>query len=140
MKNKMLPSVFLLLSVQFCISSCNKKAIESNPNFSLTEFLTTAPWKISFFKNGATDVTADFDNYTFTFLSNGKIYAANSAETITGSWANENSATQLDILISGKSSIPYISKKWLVVSTENSSLVLQENNSGIVSELRLVRK
>ncbi len=140
MKKQISVLLFFLLSIQFGFTSCTKKTAESNPNFSLTEFLIAAPWKVSYFKNGPNEITTEFENYTITFLSNGKIYAANSVETITGSWTNENSATQLNLLVNGNNPLPYLSKNWMVTSTENSTLILQENNSGFINELRLVRK
>lgn len=67
------------------------------------------------------------------------MYAANSSETISGAWANENSATQLNISISGNSQLTYLNKNWIISSTANSTIIMQDGNSGNISELHFVK-
>ncbi|GDX52529.1 hypothetical protein LBMAG27_15760 [Bacteroidota bacterium] len=140
MKNQLLILFALFALVVSAFSSCKKPITESNPNFSLTELLTSGPWEISFFFDGTTDRSTEFNRFTFTFLSNGIMYAANSSETISGAWANENSATQLNISISGNSQLTYLNKNWIISSTANSTIIMQDGNSGNISELHFVKK
>lgn len=126
--------------VVVAFSSCKKSATDTNPNFSLTELLTSGPWEITYFNDGTNDRASNFSGYTFTFLSSGKMYAANTTETVTGAWTNENSASQLNITIAGNSPLPYLNKSWIISSTANSTIILQDDNSGNISEIHLVKK
>ena len=137
---QLLISLAFFVFVVFTFSSCKKPVADSNPNFSITELLTSGPWEITHFTDGTNDRSSNFSGYTFTFLSSGKIYAANTTETITGTWTNENSVTLLNISISGNAPLPYLNKNWIVSSTANSSVILLDDNSGSVSEIHLVKK
>ena len=140
MKKQLLILFALFALVVFTFSSCKKPITDSNPNFSLTELLTSGTWEISYFIDGTTDRSTDFNRFTFSFLSNGIMYAANSSETISGAWANENSATQLNISISGNSQLTYLNKNWIIGSAANSTIIMQDGNSGNISELHFVKK
>lgn len=140
MKTQLQISLALFALVVFTFSSCKKPVNDSSSNFSLTELLSSGPWEISYFTDGTNDRSAAFSGYTFTFLSSGKMYAANSTETLNGSWTNENSATFLNITISGKAPLSYLAKSWLINSTDHSTIILQNDNSGNISEIYLVKK
>ena len=134
------PFVLFALLVVIAITSCSKPDADANPNFSLTELLTSSAWKITFCSEAGNDRSSNFEGYTFSFLTSGKMIASTASENSMGSWNNENSASILNITINGNSPMPYLNKIWSVTSTENSTIILQNDNSGLITEIHFVKR
>ena len=131
----------LLLSLSgFIFSSCKKQADNTNSNFSITEFLSSAQWEVAYYADGDTVLTDNFKDYTFTFLSDGKMYAANETLSIEGAWTNDNTNQNLNITISGANSVNELTNLWEVISTENSSIQISYEISVDKKLLTFVKK
>jgi hypothetical protein len=84
MKNLKFFSYVLILTVACFITSCTRENISYGE--TTREAITRAQWSIDYYFAGQ-DRTAEFSNYTFSFVGNGTLKADNGTNSFNGNWS-----------------------------------------------------
>lgn len=104
--------------------------------------MSTGSWSITLYNDSGVDETGDYDNYTFTFASDGKLIADNGMETFTGLWyitkdddgsddsTDDENDIDFNIAFSSNDLLLEISDDWDVSSWSGSSLELIDVSGG----------
>ena len=83
--------LFATVVLFFSVFSC-KKAVEDLKRNYVIDIMTKGRWYVEQFKEGSTDVTADFTGFEFQFYENGKVEGIKNTVTEQGTWAGDVSA------------------------------------------------
>jgi hypothetical protein len=121
--------VFLgLCSMVF--ASCTKK--DDSPA-SVADAVTTGTWRVTHFSEGSSNETDDFNGYTFTFQSNGKVLAAKGGVIKEGNWSESTSSQKLVIDLGVKSDankpLGELTDDWVIKSKTATKINLTDDNS-----------
>lgn len=83
---------------------------------NLIALLTSGTWRVDLFVD-ETNQTAEFQNYTFTFLANGTLTALQSGNTSTGNWEIEadDDEMELEIEFENEAVLEKLNQEWHVL-------------------------
>jgi heat shock protein HslJ len=95
MKNLKFFSYVLILTVACFITSCTRENISYGE--TTREAITRAQWSIDYYFAGQ-DRTAEFSNYTFSFVGNGTLKADNGTNSFNGNWSLVTDGHRNDVL------------------------------------------
>ena len=84
--------LFLATIILFIGAFGCKKAVEDIKRNYVIDIMTNGRWYVEQFKEGSTEVTADFAGYEFQFYENGKVDGIKNTTTQQGTWAADVSA------------------------------------------------
>ena len=120
--------VFLgLCSIVF--AGCTK---EDSPA-SVVSVVTNGTWRVTHFSERTNNETDDFNGYTFTFQSNGKVLAAKSGVIKEGNWSESTSSQKLVIDFGVKTDankpLGELTDDWVIVSKTATKINLTDDNS-----------
>jgi hypothetical protein len=102
---------------------------------------TGGAWNVaSFIENGVNE-TNDFNNVSLTFNANGTVTAQRNAQSRTGQWTSaiDNGTIELIIGFQGPAVLNELNEDWVVVSSSDTDLDLQDIGPGTNSTLALSR-
>jgi hypothetical protein len=123
--------IFVILG--FCsiiFSSCTK---EDNAVNNVADAVTNGTWRVTHFSERSNNETSDFNGYTFTFQSNGKIIASKNGVAKEGNWSESTSSNKLIIDLGAKSDankpLGELSDDWVIVSKTDTKINLTDDNS-----------
>lgn len=77
----------------------------TSSSLPVQEIITLGKWKVIYFVQGHDDLGSDFDNYVFTFNSDGSMIADDHGNQTTGSWRYQEAVFYYGIPVYGSS--PY---------------------------------
>jgi hypothetical protein len=121
--------LFLFLGIcSIGFVACTKK---DETVSSVADAVTAGTWRVTHFSERSTNETDDFNGYTFTFQSNGKVLAAKNGVIKEGNWSE--SATKLIIDLGAKvdanKPVGELSDDWVIVSKTATKINLADDNS-----------
>jgi hypothetical protein len=116
-----------LCSIAF--AGCTK---EDSPA-SVADAVTTGTWRVTHFSERSNNETDDFNGYTFTFQSNGKVLAAKGGVIKEGNWSESTSSQKLVIDLGAKSDankpLGELTDDWVITSRTATKINLTDDNS-----------
>jgi len=120
----------------FFFFSCSKEQIAKN---AVMNAMTSGQWKVVSFKNGSTDVTADFSAYTFQFKENYTVDAIhNSTVEKTGAWtADANAKTITSTFTNATHPIILLNGTWQITNNSWTFVEASQTVNGTLRTLRL---
>jgi hypothetical protein len=132
---KILISFLLAL---FFFSSCKKKVEEIQTNLVI-EAMTNGQWKMVNFKDGPTDLTADFAPYSFQFKKDLTVDAIkNGSVAKTGTWnANAEAKTITSQFTGAPHPLPFLNGTWKITNNSWTFVEASQEVNGVVRVLRL---
>lgn len=105
---------------------------------SATPHVTKGAWKINLFTESKNDQTSEFEGYTLTFESNGKIIATKKGETITGNWYEDDITKKINITLNTKDpALAKLNHYWNITGISNSELDLKNSQNPTTGRLQL---
>ena len=120
----------------FFFFSCSKEQIAKN---AVMNAMTSGQWKVVSFKNGSTDVTADFSAYTFQFKENYTVDALHNATVEkTGTWtADANAKTITSTFTNAAHPIILLNGTWQITDNSWTFVEASQTVNGTLRTLRL---
>ena len=110
--------------------SCTKK--DDSPG-SVADAVTTGTWRVTHFSERTNNETDDFNGYTFTFQSNGKVLASKGGVIKEGNWSESTSSQKLVIDLGAKSDankpLGELTDDWVITSKTATKINLTDDNS-----------
>lgn len=128
--------VIVLFAITFALGSCTTSSRSSNNNTTtpaqVIQTVQSGAWKISYFFDSGKNETNNYNNYLFTFQSNGTLTASNGSNTVNGTWSsgNDDSQTKLDISLGNTNPWDDISDDWHVIAQSSTQIQLQDVSGG----------
>lgn len=125
-----------LFAITFALGSCTTSSQSSNNNTTtpaqVIQTVQSGAWKISYFFDSGKNETNNYNNYLFTFQSNGTLTASNGSNTVNGTWSsgNDDSQTKLDISLGNTNPWDDISDDWHVIAQSSTQIQLQDVSGG----------
>jgi hypothetical protein len=125
-----------LFAITFALGSCTTSSRSSNNNTTtpaqVIQTVQSGAWKISYFFDSGKNETNNYNNYLFTFQSNGTLTASNGSNTVNGTWSsgNDDSQTKLDISLGNTNPWDDISDDWHVIAQSSTQIQLQDVSGG----------
>jgi hypothetical protein len=105
---------------------------------SATPHVTKGSWKINLFTESKIDKTTNFDGYTLTFESNGKIIASRNGQVITGNWYEDDIIKKININLDTKDpALTKLNDYWNISDISNAGLELQNADNPSDGRLQL---
>ena len=101
----------------------------------LIENLTTGSWFVTLFQDDGDDDTTDYDDYEFSFFTNGSATAVSSSETVNGFWSIEDDDNGLELILNFENSgsdDPFedLNDDWDVLESSQVIIRLSDESSG----------
>lgn len=129
---KKLCTVFLLV----LLFSCNKEEMARN---AVVNAMTSGYWKVVAFKNGTSDVTAEFSPYKFQFKENLTVDAINNTTLEqTGNWtADANAKTITSTFSNAVQPVMYLNGTWQITKSDWTFVEASQTVNGELKTLRL---
>lgn len=125
----------LLLVIMIAFSSCKKEDNSSSTSQSATAILSSniqqGNWRVTSFIENGVNQTNHYTGYQFQFASSGTVTAVNGGSTVSGTWSSGSDNSQLKLILSFGSAVPFqeLNSDWHV--TQNSSTIIKlEDVSG----------
>ncbi|WP_323789161.1 hypothetical protein [Psychroserpens sp.] len=141
--------LLLMLSFSLMSSMCTNDDDGGNPNnntLQIAEIVSTAQsgaWRITNFNDSGQNETSDFNDYDFSFNSDGSLVVTNGSNTVTGSWSvtddsnsNDDSSSDDDIDFNIFFPVPEsndfedLNDDWDIVSTSSTKIELIDVSGG----------
>jgi hypothetical protein len=125
-----------LFAISFALGSCTTSSQSSYNNTTtpaqVIQTVQSGAWKISYFFDSGKNETNNYNNYLFTFQSNGTLTASNGSNTENGTWSssNDDSQTKLVILLGNTDPWNDISDDWHVIAQSSTQIQLQDVSGG----------
>ena len=122
--------VFLFLSIcSIVFAGCTKEDAPA----SVANAVTSGTWRVTHFSERSNNETSDFNGYTFTFQSNGKVLASKNGVIKEGNWSESTSSQKLIIdlgpKVSGNEPLGELSDDWVIVTKTSTKINLADDNS-----------
>jgi len=135
----------LALASLFMIVSCSKSTDETiNPDSKTGQ--VTGSFKVTSYLDSGKDETTDYSAYSFSFNSDGTFTASAGSAGFAGSWQlgnsgsdDDNSSNRLLITITGNKQMDDLSHNWLIVSLDNTTIHLVDDNPASMEEITFTR-
>ena len=112
-------------------TNCSKNS--SSDNGSLSSIVTSGQWHVSLFSEHGNNETSDFNNYNFTFLSDGTLMAEKGSSMVHGTWSENSSSKKLIINLGPKQDsnkpLGELTDDWEIVATSGTKISLTDDNS-----------
>lgn len=130
--------IVLLVLVVFFMGSC-KKAIEQTQLDALMKLITNGQWKVTTYKQDATDVTAQFAAYAFQFKEEGTVDAIKSGQVDkTGTWVGNTSNLTIQSSFGNvEAPLNLLNGTWSVTKTSTTFVESRQQVNGEERFLRL---
>ena len=117
------------------ITSCSKDSTTTTQGTTIatSTLLTQGTWKVTYFKDGGTDGTANYSGYVFTFVSGGGVGVINGSIVYNGSWTTHNGDSQNKLYLDfGVTTSPFaeLKKDWHIVEKTSTRLRLEDVSGG----------
>jgi len=133
--------LFAPFFIFFTIFSC-KKAVNDLKRDYVIDIMTKGRWYVEQFKEGPTDVTADFTGYEFQFYENGKVDGIKNAVTEQkGTWAGDVSAlTITSNFPSAGAPLQKLNAVWKLIDSYPDQVIAQTTVGADIHYLKLRKK
>lgn len=132
MKSAKAFAVFLLF-ISLLFTNCSP---DHDYLFTTNELITRGNWDVEFFKDDTK--TAVFNNYSFQFNGDGKLYGTDGVKTVEGSWNVIRDVDRTDVLtinMNEQGNVGELSNVWSVKAKSTEAFTLQAKGS--TTEFRL---
>lgn len=128
----------LLFGLLACLFSCKKTEEKIQQNIIL-EAMTNGYWKVTSYKMGSMDHTADFASYKFQFKTNYTVDALrNSSVEKTGSWqADPDARTITSTFTNTTDPLNLLNGTWVITKNSWTYVEARQTVSGTEHTLRL---
>ena len=131
MRTTKLSVSFTLLLSAFFFTNCTKDT-QVNYTENTSEIITQGKWTVEYFFANQ-DLTAQYNNYQFTFLGNGTLTATNNTMQVHGNWRMIKDVDRKDILqiniITGDPNLVEMNEHWNVTDKTLLKLAMVEGNN-----------
>lgn len=126
-------SWFLAILLSACIISC-KDEYNNNPAPTVDpEAPTTGTWRVTLFTDSGNNETSDFNDYTFTFDSDGSAIASKGATNRNGTWSINSSRTEFNLDFGAKSDankpLGELTDDWKIISVTSTEIKLKDDKN-----------
>jgi hypothetical protein len=128
----------LLLTLIFLFTACGEKVETTQQNIIL-DAMTNGQWKVTSFRMGSMDHTADFTSYKFQFKTNSTVDALNSGSLEkTGTWQADPAARTISSQFANASStLTLLNGTWVITDNSWTYVIASQTVNGTVYSLRL---
>jgi hypothetical protein len=133
-------SILLLLAISFVLFSC-KKIVEKAAQDALLSLMTTGQWKMSKYTANGSDITPEWNGYTFKFYENLTVDAIKNGGTIsTGNWNGDYNANTFyaDFPVSANDTLRKLNGTWYRDNSTSTSV--DATNTATSNKLKLVKQ
>lgn len=131
----------LLITTTVLFTNCSPDH-DYNSIATTEQVLTLSQWSVDHYQNQSQ--TMPLGNYRLFFNSSGTLNVKKGNEIIAGSWTSSFNANNQEIisitLNSADASLMELNKNWKVLSLQSSSVLFEENNTGIACQLRIKKE
>ena len=131
MRTTKLSVSFTLLLSAFFFTNCTRDT-QVNYTENTSEIITQGKWSVEYFFANQ-DLTAQYNNYQFTFLGNGTLTATNNTMQVHGNWRMIKDVDRKDILqiniITGDPNLVEMNEHWNVTDKTLLKLAMVEGNN-----------
>ena len=132
--------LFTPVFIIFSIFGCKKTVDNIKKNYVL-DIMTNGRWYVEQFKEGPTEVTADFNGYEFQFYENGKVDGIKTAVTTQGTWAADVDAlTITSNFPSAGAPLSKLNAVWKLVDSYPDLVIAQTTVGSDLYYLKLRKK
>jgi hypothetical protein len=127
-----------LIVFLFTFISCGKGG-DNAPSLFVLQAMTDGQWKVSNYDKGTTDVTSDFNGYSFQFKTNLTVDALkNGATEKSGNWTADGSAKTITAnFTSASNPLDLLNGTWNISNTTWTSVDATQSVNGVIHTLRL---
>lgn len=148
LKTLIMKKYFAIIGTLICslcfFSSCEKDEntleVTTADIPEITSIINSGEWMITYYFDSVKDETSDYQNYVFTFGSDGSLTASNSSTAISGVWSitdsdgstDDNSAEDVDFNIgfSAPEIFQELSDDWEILRYSNNKIELTDVSGG----------
>ncbi len=129
-----------LFGLFFLIASCENSLTDddsSSQDISVIISEENALWRISYFWDKDKDETNDFQGYTFTFESDGKLEAKKGDQLQAGTWRviQDDGRQKFVIDLGQLSPLEELTDDWLILEKSSTVIKLKDDNDEHLEEL-----
>ena len=113
----------LLLFISFLFTNCSP---DRDYLFTTDEIITRGNWDVEFFVDD--NKTAAFNNYSFQFNANGKVYGTDGTKSVEGNWNVIRDVDRSDLLtinMNEQDNVNELSNAWSVKAKSNEAFTFQ---------------
>lgn len=142
---------FIGLVFVSCESSDDSDGLNDMANIEqVKSTIMSGSWRVTVFEEDGMDETGYFANFTFTFMSDGRLTADNGETSVSGAWSITSDSNSSDddsssdddvdfnIYFASPANFTEISEDWDIVSFSDSRIELRDVSGGDGSIDRLV--
>lgn len=123
-----------VICITICITACTHKSnvlpTSSSPVITAGN-PATGEWTVILYTNEGVDETPDFDNYTFTFSSNGTFTATRGSLSVNGTWLRKADDSKekllLDISSATDSHLAELNEDWIISLMTDQNINLADD-------------
>lgn len=131
---------FSLFGLFLLIASCENALSDddsSSQDISVIVSENNAQWRISYYWDKDKDETSDFQGYTFTFESDGKLKAQKGDQLQAGTWRiiQDDGRQKFVIDLGQLSPLEELTDDWLILEKSTSIIKLKDDNDDHLEEL-----
>ena len=104
---------------------------DDDGNQEVDSVLTDGLWQVASYLDDGDNETSDFDGYQLDFKIDGSVTAANSSNTISGTWSTKSGGTELALDFNNNIPMNELNDDdWEVISVSASRIELQDVSGG----------
>lgn len=94
---------------------------------SITRQVTHGKWKVNCFSNSKTDITCNFEGYTFNFEESGRVIAVNNENRIEGNWLEDQITKKITIRFDDSNEVLNdLNNYWNITSVTNEGISFEK--------------
>lgn len=133
--------ILILTTIALVSCSMNDDAgdVISHEFESIKATLPQGEWKVSTMIDGTTDITAEFESFTFTFNQDGTVVAKNDLLSEQGTWRYSTTAStgeELVFIFDDMNPFKKLNEAWDIISVRSS--VIELRNIGANNNVELL--
>lgn len=133
------------IAVFFIIAGLAISCSKSDSNENVNTVISQGNWIVHLYTKNGTNETSSYSGYVFTFAQGGTMTVVKGATTYTGTWAvvQDSGKTKLVITwtsIGLPSALSEIDEDWLLVSSSDTLIELEDGNSSKDVDLHFHRQ
>lgn len=136
--------ILFTLAIAVCtvtlFNSCSGAFSEDVPSNNVDAIVTKGEWKINQFIQSNTDQSAQFANYTFTFVDSRTVTANQNGTIVTGTWASDNYANRIVLNFGNTPTLSKINQEWLINSQNEKAVTCINNDKPQTEMLGLIQQ
>lgn len=130
---KRLMGIILIAGFGAFTSSCTTETVNTTTNSNTSSTIQNGTWRITYYYDTDHDATASFDQFDFTFASNGSVTAFNGLTLVNGTWATGSDDSQVKLILNFAATPPFdeIYGDWHVIELISTKVRLEDVSGGL---------